>query len=125
MFKSKSSPVIALFKGILISYIITMIVFFIFAMLITYTDLSEKHISTVIRITTAIVCILSGLITAGSANKGGLVWGIISGLSYVIIMCIVGFLLIPNYNLSSKILVSLMLAVAGGGLGGVVGINLK
>ena len=41
MFKTKISAVIALFKGILISYIITMLVFFIFALLITYTDLSE------------------------------------------------------------------------------------
>ncbi|MDO4300697.1 MAG: TIGR04086 family membrane protein [Clostridia bacterium] len=125
MFKSKSSPVIALFKGILISYIITMLVFIIFALLITYTDISEKHIGTVIRITTAIVCILSGFITAGSANKGGLIWGIISGISYVIIMCIVGYLLLPDYSITSKLIVSLMLAVAGGGLGGVVGINLK
>lgn len=125
MFKSKSSPIIALFKGILISYILTMIVFIIFALLITYTDLSEKHIGTVIRVTTAVVCILSGLITAGSANSGGLIWGIISGLSYVAIMCAVGFALIPDYNITSKLIVSIMLAIAGGGLGGVIGINIK
>ena len=125
MFKSKNSPVIALFKGILISYILTMAVFLIFSLLITYTDLSEKHISTVIKVTTALVCILSGLITAGSADKGGLIWGIISGISYVAIMCIVGFILIPDYSLSPKIIISLMLAVAGGGLGGIIGINIK
>lgn len=125
MFKSKSSPVLALFKGILISYIITMAVFIVFALLITYTDISEKHIGTVIKVTTALVCILSGLITAGSANKGGLLWGIISGISYVAIMCILGFALIPDYSVTSKLVVSLMLAVAGGGLGGVIGINLK
>lgn len=125
MFKSKSTPIIALFKGILISYILTMIVFIIFALLITYTDLNEKHIGTVIRVTTALVCILSGLITAGSANKGGLIWGIISGMCYVAIMCGVGFALIPDYGLTSKLIVSLMLAIAGGGLGGVIGINLK
>ena len=125
MFKVKSSPVLALFKGILISYIITMVIFIVFALLITYTDISEKHIGTVIKVTTAIVCILSGLITAGSANRGGLVWGIISGISYVAIMCIIGFALIPDYSLTSKLIVSLMLAVAGGGVGGVIGINLK
>lgn len=125
MFKSKSSPVIALFKGILISYIITLIVFLIFALLITYTDVSEKHLYTVVRVTTAVVCALSGLITAASANKGGLVWGIISGLCYVVLMCVIGFALVPQYGITSKILVSLMLAVAGGGVGGVIGINLK
>ncbi len=125
MFKSKSSPVTALFKGVLISYILTMLVFFIFALLITYTDLNEKHIITVIRITTALVCILSGIITAGSAQKRGLLWGIISGIFYVVIMCIIGFVIIPGYTLSLKILISLALAAAGGGLGGIIGINLK
>lgn len=125
MFTAKNSPVLALFKGILISYIITIVVFIIFALLITYTDISEKHIGTVIKVTTALVCILSGLITAGSANRGGLLWGIISGLCYVAIMCIVGFVLIPDYSVTSKLIVSLMLAIAGGGLGGIIGINLK
>lgn len=124
MFKSKSSPVTALFKGVLISYIITMAVFIAFAILITYTDVSEKHIGTVIKGTTAIVCILSGIITAGSANKGGLLWGVISGLMYVVVMCILGFVMIPDYSVSSRLIVSLMLAVAGGGLGGVIGINI-
>ncbi|MDO5389138.1 MAG: TIGR04086 family membrane protein [Clostridia bacterium] len=125
MIKSKNSPVIALFKGILISYIITMAVFFIFALLITYTDFSEKHISTIIKVTTALVCILSGLITARSANRGGLLWGIVSGVSYGIIMCIAAFILIPNYTISSKLIISMLLAAAGGGLGGIVGINIK
>lgn len=125
MLKAKSSPVTALFKGILISYIITMAVFIIFALLITYTDMSEKHIGTVIKITTALVCILSGFITAASANKGGLLWGIISGIFYVAIMCGAGFILVPDYSFSPKLLISLMLAVAGGGLGGVMGINIS
>ena len=121
MFKSKSSPVLALIKGILVSYILTLIVFFVFALLITYTEVSEKHLYTVIRVTTAVVCILCGLITAGSAKKGGLLWGIFAGIIYVVI----GFVLIPQYSITSKLIVSLMLAVAGGGLGGVIGINLK
>ena len=125
MFKSKSSPVLALIKGILVSYILTLIVFFVFALLITYTEVSEKHLYTVIRVTTAVVCILCGLITAGSAKKGGLLWGIFAGIIYVVIMCVIGFVLIPQYSITSKFSVSLIVAVAGGGLGGVIGINLN
>lgn len=125
MLKSKISPIFSLFKGVLIGYIITLAVFIIFALLITYTDISESHIGTVTRVTTALVCILSGVITAASAEKGGLVWGIAAGLIYILIMLAIGFLLIPDYALTSGIAVSLMLALAGGGLGGVVGINIK
>ena len=125
MFKTKISAVIALFKGILISYIITMLVFFIFALLITYTDLSETYISTVIKVTTALVCIISGFITAASAEKSGLIWGMVSGVLYAVIMCIVGFILIPDYNLSPKLLITLAIALGGGGLGGIIGINIR
>ena len=125
MFKTKISAVIALFKGILISYIITMLVFFIFALLIIYTDLSETYISTVIKVTTTLVCIISGFITAASAEKSGLIWGMISGVLYAVIMCIVGFILIPDYNLSPKLLITLAIALGGGGLGGIIGINIR
>lgn len=121
----KLAPLKALLKGLLTGYIITTVIFVIFALLMTYTDIGEEHIDTAIKAVTAGVCILSGFITARSAGKGGLLWGIISGALYVAVMCICAFVSIPDYSLSPKILISLALALAGGGLGGVVGVNMK
>ncbi len=49
----------------------------------------------------------------------------ISGVLYAVIMCIVGFILIPDYNLSPKLLITLAIALGGGGLGGIIGINIR
>ncbi len=116
-------PLKALLKGLLTGYIITTVIFVLFALLMTYTDTSEAHIHTAIKAVTAAVCIISGFVTARSAGKGGLLWGVVSGAVYVAVMCLCAFVCIPDYSLSPKIAVSLALALAGGGIGGVVGVN--
>lgn len=121
----KASPIISLLKGIVISYILTAAVFLIYALLITYTDVTEDHISTTALITTAAVCIICGFITARSAESRGLIWGVLSGILYVVLLLITGFLLIPAFMPTSKFLIMSALAAAAGGLGGIIGINLK
>ena len=116
---------ISMLKGLIISYILTAAVFLIYALLITYTDVTEEHISTAALITTVIVCVICGFITARSASSRGLIWGIISGVLYALLMFITGFLLIPSFVPTSKFIVMSVLAAAAGGLGGIIGINLK
>ncbi len=123
MVKSRLKPLTALLKGLLTGYIITTVIFVIFALLMTYTEAGEEHIQTAIKAVTAAVCIISGFITARSAGKGGLLWGVVSGAVYVAVMCLCAFVCIPDYSLNPKIAVSLALALAGGGIGGVVGVN--
>lgn len=124
MFKIKGSPILSLFKGLLIGYIITIIVLFVLSALVTYTDFNENYIVTIIRVVTVIVCILCGLVTAKSAKKGGIWWGILSGFTYVLVMGLIGFILIPNYEIGPNLLINLALAIAGGGVGGVLGVNI-
>lgn len=122
---SKGNPLTAMLKGLVTSYIITVVVFVVFAILITYTNTSENHVGTITRLTTAIVCVISGFITARSANNKGLVWGIASGVGYIVVMTIAAFAMVPDYKLGLSLCISLLLAATGGGLGGVVGINVK
>ncbi len=121
----KGSPIISMLKGLIISYILTAAVFLIYALLITYTDVTEDHISTAALITTAAVCIICGFITARSADSRGLIWGIISGVLYVVMLLITGFLLIPEFMATTRFIIMSVLAAAAGGLGGIIGINLK
>lgn len=119
------SPLTAMLKGIIISYVLTAAVFLIYALLITYTDASEDYISTTALITTVIACIICGFITARSAESRGLIWGILSGLLYAVILLLTAFALIPGFMPTAKFGAAVILALAGGGLGGIIGINLK
>ena len=123
MSKTKGSPLTALMKGIIISYSLTMIVFIVYALLLTYSNVPENMVSPAALITTAISCILCGYITAKSAKSRGLLWGVLSGFCYMIIMFTIGFSTIPTYELNQKMIISSCLALGGGGLGGILGVN--
>lgn len=119
----KNSPVTALLKGILISYCLTLAVFIIYALLITYTNISESFIPVLSLITTALSCIISGFLTAKTAKSRGLLWGVAAGGLYMLIMFTLGYTTIPTYQLNQKFAISLCLALAGGGIGGIIGVN--
>ncbi len=119
------SPLAAMLRGVLISYILTGAVLITYALLMTYTNVGEEHIPLTAVITTAAACIVCGFITARSALSRGLIWGILSGLMYAATLLVSAFLLIPAFVPSASLAITITLALAGGGLGGILGINLK
>lgn len=123
MSKLKNTPLTALIKGVLISYAITMAVFIIYALLITYTNLTEEYVAPLALIVTAISCIASGFVTAKAAKSRGLIWGIAAGGLYMAIMFSLGYATMPTYELNQKFVISLCLALLGGGIGGIFGVN--
>ena len=55
---ANNSPLSALLKGVLTSFILTFIVFTVYAILLTYTSLQENNVNVVMLVSTAISCIL-------------------------------------------------------------------
>jgi len=121
----KGSPLLYILKGTSIAYAITLLVFIVYSMLLTYTDMTEENLSTVVMITVVISVLVSGFDTAKGVKSRGLIWGLIAGLVYSGIMIIVGFCVVPDYKLSTTSLINLILGLAGGGFGGIIGINFK
>jgi putative membrane protein (TIGR04086 family) len=111
-------------RGLLLSYGTTVLVFTVYALLLTYTDISEKSTYAVVLATLVISLIIGGIGAAGGAKRRGLIWGGLTGILYVLVMVLLGVYLIPDYALGSKTLVCLLLAISSGGLGGIIGVNL-
>ncbi len=122
--KAAAMPVLAPVKGTVMAYGITAIVFIIYALLLTYTQISEKNNTAVVLTTLVIAIIFGGIKSAAAAKQRGLMWGILTGILYVAVMIGAGFFFVPNYTLGSKTLICLMLAVGSGGLGGIIGVNI-
>ena len=123
--EENSSPLLYLLKGTSIAYAVTLIVFIVYSIILTYTDTTEENLSTVIMITVVVSVLISGFDTARGVKNKGLIWGLIAGFIYSAIMIIVGFCVVPDYKLSASSLVNLILGLAGGGFGGIIGINTK
>lgn len=115
----------SLFSGVMIGYAITIIVFISYAILLTHTSMSENNISLVVNITSIISVLVAGFDAARTQSKKGWLWGICAGFMYgVLLICIMiffngGMISIP------RVVSLLALSLAGGGLGGVIGINLR
>jgi len=94
-------------------------------MLITYTQMSERNLPTVIAITTLLSVMVAGFDAAKGAPSRGWMWGILAGVAYVAILAIIMGVMIPGFFVDGRTVTVVVLAVAGGGLGGILGINIR
>jgi len=111
--------------GILIAFAITVIVFLAYAMLITYTNMSERNLPIVVAVTTLLSVMVAGFDAAKGATNRGWLWGMGAGLIYVLILAIIMVILLPTFAVDVRTFTVIILGIAGGGLGGILGINLK
>lgn len=81
--------IIPIIKGIAISYFITLILLFIFSVLLTYTNISETTTAPVILIITAISILVGSSIGSSKIRKNGLINGGVVGFLYIIFLYII------------------------------------
>ncbi len=123
--KDKKTPLVALLSGLGIGYAITCIIFIAYAILLTYTNITEKNIPIVVLATVVLSVLVAGYDAAKAVEKKGWLWGMLAGLLYAVIMILIGLSVLRNFGLDGKMFTLLVLSLAGGGLGGIIGINFK
>ncbi len=114
-----------IFKGVSIALITTMLLLFIFAIILTYTNVSENTITPVIIIVTAISILLGSSIANISIKKNGLVNGAIIGGSYILILYIISSLLNWKFTLNMQSIIMIIVGIIFGMIGGIIGVNKK
>lgn len=121
-----SSTLSAIIKGTFVAFLLTIVVFIICAVVMTTgtNGISDSTLGIVIYITSAVSVMAGAMKTASSITKGGLPNGLIVAVIYVIAIILTGFFVTPEYSVGIKTLVTLALCLAGGGLGGIIGINI-
>ena len=112
-------------SGVLVAYAITCIVFIAYAILLTYTNVSEANISLIVTITSIVAVVVAGFDAAKGANSKGWLWGMIAGVFYAVILLSIMTWVQRGFSMDSRATTLLILSIAGGGLGGVIGINFK
>ena len=115
----------SLFTGVVIGYAITCLVFISYALLLTYTNITEENISLVVTLTSIVSVLVAGFDAARGATSKGWLWGIVAGFMYAVILVVLMSWIQQSLILDSRAITLLILSLAGGGLGGVIGINLK
>jgi putative membrane protein (TIGR04086 family) len=123
--EDKKSQIKMLITGILMGYAITCIVFLGYSLLITFTGMSEKNLPVVVAVTTLLSVMVAGFDAARGAMHRGWLWGMGAGFIYVLILLAIMMTALRDFAVDSRTVTIIVLSIAGGGLGGVLGINTK
>ena len=119
----KDNIIMNLAKGIGISLIVTVVLLIIFSVLLAYTNISETVITPVIMIITAISILIGSSIVNIKIKKNGLINGGIIGGSYILTIYLISSLLNWKFALNLQSIIMIVLAIAFGILGGIIGVN--
>ncbi len=112
-------------KSIIKAMIFALIAFLILAVLVTFTSISENIVSLITSIVMVLSIAYSGLLTAIKKEKNGLVQGLITGAMYVLLIIFLCWALDRSFSMDKIVLLKAVLGIISGGLGGMIGVNLK
>ena len=71
-----------LFRGMVVAFAVTCIIFIGFGILLTYTDVSEESLPLVSLLCTAVSAAIAGYDWAACTGRKGILWGMAAGLVY-------------------------------------------
>lgn len=112
-------------KGALVALAVTVGVFFIFALLLSYTGMPEDSIRYIAYITEAVGAFLAGIVPAKKIRRKGILTGGLCGVLYMAIIWVVSSLISDGFYFNLHVLIMLITSLASGALGGIVGVNAK
>ena len=118
-----SNNIIRIGKGLMFSFIITLISIFVFAILLTYTNISENTIPIVIIILTFISILIGAIIAVKKINRNGMLNGGIIGGAYVILIYLISSILNTGFSLNVYTIIMILAGIISGIIGGIIGVN--
>lgn len=120
-----SMSLVSILKGIVVSYIVTVPVFVIFALILANTEFPERLITPVVVITTIISVLAAGSsATRNTKSKGWLNGGIV-GLIYILILYLFSGIVLKNFAIDKFTVTLAVIGALTGAIGGIIGINFR
>lgn len=123
--EDNSNSVIRILKGSIIAMVATIISLIIFAAILTYTNINENTMPTVIIVITALSILIGSQIATSKIKRNGILNGAIVGLIYIAFLYILSGLVTKNFSLNNYSIIMIVTSILIGGLGGIIGVNRK
>lgn len=120
-----SKNYIYILRGVAISIISTVIFLFIFSILLTYTNISEKLINPFIIVITCISILIGSSIGNLKMKKNGLLNGAIIGGMYIVSIYLLSGIISQNFILTTQSIIVIITGIISGMMGGIIGVNKK
>lgn len=112
-------------KGLIRAYVLSLILFMVSGLVITYTSIGEN----VYPILTSIILIISiayaAIFVAVKLGVRGWLHGAVVGIIYISLIVLLSKVFMDDYILDRYVLYRYIISIATGTVGGMIGINLK
>ena len=116
---------IRIVKGSITAIILTLILLFVFAILLTYTNIQENVINPVIIVITAVSILIGSSISTLKIKKMGLINGAFVGLIYILTIYLISSITGSGFTLQIQSIIMMISSVVAGMIGGIIGVNLQ
>lgn len=121
--ENTNSYLMRILKGLIISFVITLVGILIFSIILTFSNISEKIIPIVIVILTFISILIGTIIGVRKISKNGMLNGAIIGGVYVILLYFISSLLNTGFAFNTYTILMIIAGIVSGIIGGIIGVN--
>ena len=122
---SKEKNSLKIIKGSVIAIILSVILLTIYALLLSYTTISENTMVPVIITITGISILIGSSISSMHIKKQGMVNGALVGLIYMLTLYILSSIFLSSFEINLKSVIMIGVGILAGMIGGVIGVNMK
>jgi len=120
-----SKNIIRIVRGSVIAIFISLILLFIFAMLLTNTNITENTINPVIIVITGISILIGSGISTLKIRKNGLLNGGLVGIIYILTIYLLSGITGSGFGVNVYTIIMMFVSIIAGMIGGIVGVNLR
>ncbi len=123
--ENNSNGIVIILKGSLISIIATIVLLMIFAAVLTYSNINENSMPTVIIVVTALCILVGSQITTSKIKRNGIVNGALVGAIYILALYLISSIISKDFSLNIYSIIMMATSILIGGIGGIIGVNKK
>jgi putative membrane protein (TIGR04086 family) len=122
---SYGSSIARILKGTMFSIVITIVLLIAFSTLLAYSSIKESTIPVVVLVITGISILIGSQISTRNIKKNGIINGTLIGLIYILLIYILSGIIGKNFSLNLYSVIMIIISMIMGGLGGIIGVNMK
>lgn len=112
-------------KGMVFSIVITIIMLFILAGILCFTQVGENIIIPSIIFISAFSILIGSFIVMKKIKEKGLIYGILVGLIYMCIIYLISSFISMDFSLGIGSIIMIIFGILSGAIGGIIGVNVK
>lgn len=111
-------------KGSIVAIIISLILLTIYAIILSFTNVSETTMVPVVITISGVSILIGSSISSMKIKKQGLLNGALVGIIYMLVIYLISSICISGFSLNLQSIIMILVSGLAGMIGGIIGVNI-